>query len=320
MFQLEQRDTKPQPTDSPADIEPVARAGDDAGRADRTGDAPSPVFITSDGTVAVDGEIIARATSGDAAQTVVLDHLQRRAMAQGAPVEASVLDQQRRTVLRIRVREDGASELLEDPISFDEPGAPAMPPVPVPESAGDARRGSIRDQDTTVLTAVGTPVPARPEPLAVPDEFRAAATLVCETVTSGELTSAKVQAAALARQSARRFGPAHLYTLEARALEAYVAHLLGDHATATTLWLQVAELRHRQDDPHAREDVERAVVCWELIASPFNAVPLGKRLLALWKLIGPAEGTERYTAAERRLATLSQVTPPAFAVSLKTLQ
>ncbi|WP_328686109.1 hypothetical protein [Streptomyces sp. NBC_00343] len=320
MFQLEQRDAKPVPTGSAAGIEPAARAGDDAARADRTGDGPYPVFITSDGTVAVDGEIIARATSGDAAQTVVLDHLQQRAMTQGVPVEASVLDQQRRTVLRIRVREDGASELLEDPISFDDPGAPAMPPAPEPESAGAARQDTRRDQDTAVLTAVGTPVPARPEPLAVPDEFRAAAALVCETITSGELPSAKAQAAALARQSARRFGPEHLYTLEARALEAYVAHLMGDHATATTLWLQVAELRHQQDDPRAREDVERAVVCWELIASPFNAVPLGKRLLALWNLIGPAEETERYTAAERRLATLAQVTPPAFAVSLTNMR
>ncbi|MET8945667.1 hypothetical protein ABZX30_19270 [Streptomyces sp. NPDC004542] len=302
MFQLEQRGTQPASTGSGAVIEAAAPARDDTERGDRPGvgprgdrfgGGPVPVFITTDGTVAVNGEVIATGATGGTAQTAVLDHLHEHARALGAPVEASVLDEQRRTVLRIQVREDGASELLEDSLPFDEPKAPSTHPGPA-----------------------GPQTLPAPEPVSAPEELAAAVALICETVTSGELTSAKLHTAALQKQSARRFGPEHLYTLEARTFEAYVAHLMGDHITAATLWLQVAELRHRRDDVRAREDVERAVASWQLVVSPFTAVPLGRRLLALWEQIGAAEEAQHYQAAEHRLASLSQVAPPAFAASL----
>lgn len=117
MFQLEQRGAmNAQAELDPAAVAVAVGADADAGasagaeRDDGSGGRPCPVFISADGTVAVNGEIIASAASGDAAQTAVLDHLQQRALALATPVEASVLDQQRRIVLRIRVREDGASE------------------------------------------------------------------------------------------------------------------------------------------------------------------------------------------------------------------
>ncbi|TQJ46545.1 hypothetical protein [Streptomyces sp. SLBN-115] len=379
MFQLEQRGVK----NAQTELGPAAGAG--AERGDDSGGRPCPVFISADGTVAVNGEIIASAASGDAAQTAVLDHLHQRALALATPVEASVLDQQRRIVLRIRVREDGASELLEDPLPLDladpspvpgpapaHPGPTASPVTPTPPavsappaapapsavpsapevpgsgaapSAGagagaregegrGSRSGPYRDYDTAILTALRTPThrpPAQavqapnpsphpsPGPVAVPEELVAGVTLVCETVTSGELALAKIQASALERQAAHRFGPEHLYTLEARALEAYVAHLTGDHAAATTLALQVAELRHRQGDLRAREDIERAVAFWELLSSPYTAVPLGRRLLPLWNRISGADGTERYAAAGRRLSLLAQVTPPEFAAALRNI-
>ncbi|MET8948216.1 hypothetical protein ABZX30_32960 [Streptomyces sp. NPDC004542] len=360
MFQLGRGDAE--------NAHPDLDTGVDQG--DRPEAGPCTVFISGDGTVTVDGEVIATATSGDAAQTVVLDRLHQRALDRAAPVEASVLDQQRRMVLRIRVREDGASELLEDPRPLEDPkpldvatttalgpshvtvtpapsppaDAPAVPTAAsAPEAAGagtgsrpggDTRNGASGDDDTAVptafampaqsppLPAIHTPTPsvsASAEPVAVPEELVTAVTLVCETVTSGELTLAKVQAAALERQAAHHFGPDHLYTLEARALEAHVAHLMGDHATATTLSLQVAALRHRQGDARAREDIERALASWELLATPFTAIPLGRRLLSLWDQIAGAAGTERYAAAEQRLSTLTRVTPPAFAASMASI-
>ncbi|MCX5372140.1 hypothetical protein [Streptomyces sp. NBC_00103] len=397
MFQLEQRGAmNAQAELDPAAVAVAVGADADAGasagaeRDDGSGGRPCPVFISADGTVAVNGEIIASAASGDAAQTAVLDHLQQRALALATPVEASVLDQQRRIVLRIRVREDGASELLEDPLPLDvadpspvpspapahpsptaaptypgptaSPVTPTPPPVSAPPAApapsavpsapevpgsgaapgpgagagagAGSRSGPYRDYDTAILTALRTPThgpPAQavqapkpsphpsPGPVAVPEELVAGVTLVCETVTSGELALARVQASALERQAAHRFGPEHLYTLEARALEAYVAHLTGDHAAATTLALQVAELRHRQGDLRAREDIERAVAFWESLSSPYTAVPLGRRLLPLWNRISGADGTERYAAAGRRLSLLAQVTPPAFAAALRNI-
>ncbi|MFJ3671053.1 hypothetical protein ACIPSE_31785 [Streptomyces sp. NPDC090106] len=199
-------------------------------------------------------------------------------------------------------------------------------PAPHPQAQ---TASAVRTSPTAraVPAKVSDAAPAPPQDLAparsteeitVPEEIAAAVTLVCEAVTAGELTQAKAQAAVLERQSAHHFGPDHLYTLEARALEAYVAHLLGDHAMATTLSLQVAALRHRQGDIRAREDIERAVASWEMLAAPFTAIPLGKRLLSLWKQIGGTEGAERYAAAQGRMQAMARVTPPAFAASLRS--
>ncbi|MFD0304061.1 hypothetical protein [Streptomyces sp. NPDC127119] len=352
MYRLDRRDAKNAQSDPGTDVD----------RGDRLDDRPCPVFISTDGAVTVDGEVIATAASGDAAQAVVLDRLHQRALDRAAPVQASILDQRRRLVLRIRVREDGASELLEDPLPLDasdETGVPtaaqaAAPAVPSPQDgpgagsgtgpgsatgtrpARDVEHGPYQEYDTSVLpmvrrptpgprtqpvpTPTASPVPApAPAPVTVPEELVAGVALVCETVISGELTLAKAQAAALERQAAHRFGPDHLYALEARALEAYVAHLMGEHTAATTLSLQVAALRHRQGDDRAREDIERALASWELLTTPIAAVPLGKRLLPLWNRISGADGTERYAAAERRLSTLARVTPPAFAASLENI-
>ncbi|MFJ3674019.1 hypothetical protein ACIPSE_47050 [Streptomyces sp. NPDC090106] len=367
----------------------------------RTGRRRSAVVIAADGTVTVDGEVIATSASGDAAQTAVLDRLHQWALDRSAPVEASILDQQRRLVLRIRVREDGASELLEHPLPWDVPdrtpvpasssvsvpvAVPASEPVAVPEPAplsgfgpapapgpgpgpglgtGPGPRpgpgaqeaggtGAGRDYDTAILTALRTPPPApeslpvpaparpravpvppapavvgvpqrpvpglpRPAPLPVPEELAVGVAMVCETVTAGELSLAKAQASALERQAARAFGPEHLHTQETRALVAYVAHLMGDHATAAALSLQVAEARHRSGMEGAREHVERALTDWELVTAPFTAVPLGRRLLPLWDQISAAGGTERFTAAEQRISALSSVAPPDFARCLEEI-
>ncbi|MFD5065013.1 hypothetical protein [Streptomyces sp. NPDC058394] len=317
----------------------------------------------------VDGEVIAEASSSDAAQTVVLDYLHQRALRRAAPVEASILDQQQRIVLRIRVLEDGASELLEDPKLLEDPRAPEVtptPPGPAPNpvtsppsspptsapadlsapkkgSAGEesplravTRNGdAYRDDEPAVPTAPTTRPQSPPssvddispssvsssaEPVGVPEELVTSVTLVCETVNSGDLAAAKAHAAALERHAAHHFGPDNPYTLEARAVEAYVAHLMGDHATATTLSLQVAAWRHRQGDTRAQEDIDRAVASWQLLAVPFSAVPLGRQLLSLWSQISrEAAGTERYTAAERRLSTLARITPPPFGASMERI-
>ncbi|WP_329538507.1 hypothetical protein OG568_60960 (plasmid) [Streptomyces sp. NBC_01450] len=414
-----------------------ARNGD---KDDVSGSGLWHVLIAVDGTVTVNGDVIATATGG-AARTTALDHLHRRAVALARPVEASVLDEQRRATLRIRVQQDGASELLGDPIPFDKPkAAPAAPsppvptpapgpgtapspgsgprlgpgpipapepgpasgsapglapipasgslpepgagPVPAPPQAGGPRQPErpvdvtaepYMDSATTVLKPVRVPpalrrtvpapvvtepsVPGAPPaparstradgpdappaaeghtappvgappiaasvpndlataPVTVPDELAANVALICETIAGGDLALAKIQASALERQAVHHFGRDHLYALEARSLEAYVAHLTGDHGTAAALALRVAEVRHRQGDVRAREDVERAFYSWELVLSPLQSVPLGRRLLPLWNAISAAEGTERYKAAERRMSALTQVTPPSFAASL----
>ncbi|MFE1518999.1 hypothetical protein ACFW9I_19580 [[Kitasatospora] papulosa] len=312
----------------------------------------------------VDREVIATASSSDAAQTVVLDHLHQRALHRVAPVEATILDQQQRIVLRIRVLEDGASELLENPTLLEDPKAPEVtppppgpapvtPPPPSPQTSAPAdlsapkkggagegsplravtRNGGAYPNDERAVPTAPTTASQKPPSsvddippssasssaglVGVPEELVTAVALVCETVNSGDLAEAKAHAAVLERHAAHHFGLDHLYTLEARALEAHVAYLMGDHTTATTLSLQVAASRHRQGDTRAQEDIERAVVSWHLLAVPFTAVPLGRQLLSLWSQISEAADTERYAAAERRLSSLARITPPPFGVSME---
>ncbi|MER6961942.1 hypothetical protein ABT335_49840, partial [Streptomyces sp. NPDC000618] len=76
------------------------------------------VFIASDGTITVDGEDIE--VAGGSAETAALDHLHQLALTMAGPVEASVLDHQRRLTLVIRVGADGASEFLKPPVLLDE--------------------------------------------------------------------------------------------------------------------------------------------------------------------------------------------------------
>lgn len=444
------------------------------------------VFISTDGSVAVDGQRIE--VAGSSAQTAALDHLHQLAMAMEMPVEASVLDQQRRSALLIRVRPDGASELIDAPLSLDDPEAPVQAPpaqtpvpqtppaqTPVPQappprpplapaapaqgpqphmppgmtpSAGvrspydrpaEADRASDpapsatnpylsppkrdytdTDTDTAMLTPVTsatglnlhdggtgehrhgaeqwsapvtapkvsvgqsrpgpsaskapdptprapalhdtrmraqepaqTPMPARepahapaspshsprpsslaapsgeprravprgrpeaesqephhtttlrradlpsarmheavaqqvaptapelvhapgsppagpqaPVAVPIPPSLAEGVALVCEAVTTGDLGLARNRASTLERQAAREFGPEHLYAVETCALSAYVAHLSGDHSAATALSLRAAELRYRQGDQRAQEDIERAAATWELLNSP----------------------------------------------------
>lgn len=375
MFGLEQRGAKSASANPGTEASAQADTQPEHGvRGGGPGGTGHSVVITTDGSVLIDGLVIKTAASGDTAQTAVLDLLHQRALSLSSAVDASILDQQQRVTLHIRVREDGASELLSEPVFLDtvEASPPPVPPAPSstpstgPLGKTDAKQDAVpdpnarpeqgatqRDQDTTILTAV-EPVrptvrpgpealpgsrqqaqaPLPPPPLSrpaaqapmsdsvsdltpLPEELVAGVALVCETAAVGDLALARAHASALERQAARRFGPEHLYTLEALALEAYTAHLTGEHASATALALQVAEARHRQGNSRAKADIERAVAYWELTTSPFAAMSLGNRLLPLWKLIGASEDGDRYSAAERRLATLSRVTPPAFAAALK---
>ncbi|MEU2339878.1 hypothetical protein ABZ608_41200 [Streptomyces sp. NPDC013172] len=210
------------------------------------------------------------------------------------------------------------------------PTAPSDPDVPVravPDLPRIPESSAPRTAQSVAVTAgAGEQRPAPPPQtartksaqVAVPAELAAGAALVWEAVTAGDLVLARVRAAALVQQATHEFGSGHLYTLESRALEAYVAYLSGEHGKATALSLQVAELRHQQGDPRAREDIERAHATWELLNSPYTAVPLGRKLLALWDLIAAAAGTQGYIAAEKRLSAFSRMSAPSFAAPLQS--
>lgn len=158
MFRQERRAARPTP--------PAAKGG--KGRSARNsreggaGDNLCHVLISADGTVSVGGEVIATAT-GDTAQTAVLDHLHGRAVVLARPVEASVLDHQRRATLRIRVWQDGASELMADPSPLDKD----VPPAPPAPSSGPAQAPAPAPAPAAVSAASGNPyTPPAPAPTA----------------------------------------------------------------------------------------------------------------------------------------------------------
>ncbi|MEU3855223.1 hypothetical protein [Streptomyces sp. NPDC029554] len=458
----------------------------DEGHVQKSADAQHYVFISSQGIASINGEPVP--TGDGSAQSAILDHLHRRARELARPIEASVLDQQQRTALRLRVRPDGASELLEEPydLSPDTPVQQARVSAPPPavdalspaesvppsavrtepartasataaagrgtdasqvtghftstpemtggagagqDSADDAGAGGVAggggtefvDWETTVLrvvtdpdapsrqdrnSSVPRPVPdARPQPdpdgqppvlraaasspadrphpqaagevepvvtgptdgpedqspptqaataeapvrqapapardthtspvariedpvrpktpapaPAVPPQLAEHVARVIEAVTGGNLPVANAAVTELRELATNLFGPRHPHTLEAYALEAYVAHLGGNQAHSTAISLRVAGLRFQQGDPRALDEVQRAAATWELLTAPHTAVPLGGELLAVWKQVTgvTAEGDavsvpEGIRAVEARLNAFARVRAPLLA-------
>ncbi|MFF2519462.1 hypothetical protein [Streptomyces sp. NPDC058086] len=94
------------------------------------------------------------------APTAVPDELHRYAQVRNLAVEATVLDEQRRWTLHLRVRPNRSSELLEEPetmhpaepVGGAEAGQPVRrPPDPRPDVGGGALDATPLDQDTTTL-------------------------------------------------------------------------------------------------------------------------------------------------------------------------
>ncbi|WP_329529477.1 hypothetical protein [Streptomyces sp. NBC_01462] len=77
-------------------------------------------------------------------------------------------------------------------------------------------------------------------------------------------------------------GAEHPEALEARAVEAYIAHLCGDHREAVVLALAVARIRCSAGDPRAPEEVARAAAAWHRLDDERAAVAHGCELLHMW--------------------------------------
>ncbi|WP_265565451.1 hypothetical protein [Streptomyces hygroscopicus] len=130
------------------------------------------MLVAPDGTAAVNGKRLPPTSMP--VQTAVLDELHQHAQVRNLAVEATVLDQQHKWALRLRVRPDGSSELLEEPETMHpaEPvgaagaGQPVRrPPDPRPDVGGGVPDATPLDQDTTlrITTDRVAATPRRPE-------------------------------------------------------------------------------------------------------------------------------------------------------------
>ncbi|MEU6201525.1 hypothetical protein [Streptomyces sp. NPDC047061] len=269
---------------------------------DGTASGPSArfrVLIGLDGGATVDGEHL-RASEGETVHVAVLDALHRRALTAGRSVEAWILDRRDEQTVLIEVAADGSSRMLgRQP--YDDPPAPA--PAPAPHRRAEQTAGS-----SGVVSAVPPSVP--PSGVTVPDELAALVAVIGRSVDDGQLERAGALAFRLREHSARVFGEDHSYTLEALALEAFVAHRGDNHRLAASTSLRLARVRQLRGDPRSREDLSRAVAAWGRLDDVPSAVGLGQELLDVWSLCvrhsGPtAADAELMRLVNRRLHTLS---------------
>ncbi|MFD0315648.1 hypothetical protein [Streptomyces flavalbus] len=261
--------------------------------------APFDVLIRGDGTATVDGQPLA-VPEGEPVHVAVLDLMHRHAQARGGPVEAAIMDRQQGEVTVVEVAPDGSSrvvlherheELVEE--APEEADGPEDEPEVEPDQPDDVYEAAASPGDTPVPAPPGdTSVPAPPGDTSVPDQLAELVRLVAESLDSGAPERASALAFRLREHTVRAYGPEHPHTLEAQALEAFVAHRTSNHRLAADICLELARVRHRQGDPRAHEELTRAAAAWLRNDDVPSAVEQGRALLAALLTLRPAhQGT-----------------------------
>ncbi|MFJ6570704.1 hypothetical protein ACIQNU_25145 [Streptomyces sp. NPDC091292] len=235
------------------------------------------VYIADEGLAEIDGKPVG-AAPGQSVHEAVLDQLQRYAEERGEAVEATV-DDGSGTPFVLEVSPDGSSQVLppEEPEPAPEPEAPFTETPPAPAPAPTAA--------SAIAVAVARARAAAPPPvLAVdlPAEFTEQVGRINAWAADGRLEEAYVEASVLRASLTDLVGAEHPHAVEARAVEAYLAHLCGDHREAIVLALAVARIRCRTWDGQAEVDVARAAAAWQRLDDDRAAATHGRELLHMW--------------------------------------
>jgi hypothetical protein len=215
------------------------------------------VHLSDEGFAGIDGEPLVP-DAGRSVHEAVLDRLRQYAEQRGAPVEATVNDGPGTTHFVLQVAPDGSSHVVI-------PADPDLDPDPNPDLDPDPDR----------------PVTGAPPSAPLPAELAEPITRINALTSDGRLDEASAAATALRENLTASLGAEHPDTLEARAMEAYLAHLRGDHREATVLALDVARTMCRTGDAQAPAAVERAVAAWRRLDDDRTAVLHGRELLRL---------------------------------------
>ncbi|MZF89910.1 hypothetical protein [Streptomyces sp. SID5643] len=185
------------------------------------------------------------------------------------------------------------------------PSAPAPAPAPAPVSAVAAAVARARAA-ATAPPAPAPPAPAPPTPAPPPQPSRPLAPELADLVAhinaltaAGRIEEASAEVTALREALTRSAGTEHPDALEARAMEAYLAHLRGDHREATVLALSVARILCGAGDPGAPAAIARAAAAWQRLEDGRAAVIHGSELLHMWNRL---RGVGRLTPDDERLA------------------
>lgn len=144
-----------------------------------------------------------------------------------------------------------------------------MPTLPAPAEAYDTR-----------IVQTGRPA-TESMPDGPPYTYGSQISHIRVLLASGQLNEAYVLATDLRERLTEQVGVEDSEAVEARALEAYIAHLRGDHREAVALALAVARIRCSAGDLRAPEEVERATAAWCRLNGR-AALVHGRELLNMW--------------------------------------
>ncbi|WP_405916755.1 hypothetical protein [Streptomyces sp. NBC_00728] len=266
------------------------------------------VYISGEGLAEIDGHTLVPAP-GQSVHEAVLDRLQRYAEERAGAVAASVYDSPGADRFVLEVLPDGSSRVLEPEEEPSDEPHPTAPPAADPVATATATATAITAVATVVVpvsdadtaSAVATAVArarataaARaevPDPGAVaapavtaglPDGLTGRIGRINALAADGLLDEAFADATALREELTDAMGAEHPHAVEARAVEAYLAHLRGDHREAIVLALAVARIRCRARDGRAPAEVARAAAAWQQLDDDRAVVAHGRELLHMW--------------------------------------
>ncbi|MFE0417536.1 hypothetical protein [Streptomyces tendae] len=216
----------------------------------------APPLIRLDAYVAEDGSTVVNGHLLDMGGTrppneAVLDAVAMFARTLGAPVAATVIDRTAQQVARLRVLPDGSSRTIGEEED--------LPP----------------GRERTAAEEEAFPPLARVE-------------RIIQHAQREELHAAFVLASALREHLTLRRGAEDELSLEARAIEAYLAYLRGDYMLSTVLALTVARIRCRTDLNRAAPDVARATAAWQRLWDEGQVATRGQELLHMWERLSAA--------------------------------
>ncbi|WP_329349563.1 hypothetical protein OG226_19185 [Streptomyces sp. NBC_01261] len=274
------------------------------------------VHISDDGLAEIDGHPLVP-MPGQSVHEAVLDQLQRYAQERAVAVEATVNDGPGAAHFVLQVSPDGSSRVLDmeeaappEPETALVAATPAPAPAPAPASApAPVSAVASAVARARAMAAARASAPA-PEPAAdgLPAELAERLGRINALATAGRLDEAFADATALRVSLAGSVGAEHPHAVEARAVEAYLAHLRGDYREAVVLALAVARIRCGAGDERAPTEVARAAAAWQQLDDSRTAVAHGRELLHMWGVLnrrGPlppghvelAEQVHRYVQA-----------------------
>ncbi|MEU9451198.1 hypothetical protein [Streptomyces sp. NPDC048277] len=207
-------------------------------------------YVAEDGSTVVNGHLLEMGGTRQPNEAI-LDAIAMFARTLGAPVAATVIDRTEMQVARLRVYPDGSSRTIGDEED--------LPP----------------GRERTAAEEEAFPPLARVE-------------RIIQHAQREELHAAFVLASALREHLTLRRGAEDELSLEARAIEAYLAYLRGDYMLSTVLALTVARIRCRTDLGRAAPEVARATAAWQRLLDDGQVATRGEELLRMWEHLSSA--------------------------------